>query len=302
MNSKIAVSLLLLSSSLSYSNTFGVTGDYGYGTLDANSIYQITSHGATTKIAETAVVPNSLAFNTAENVYYYGDHYGTDLYAYDASSGSNVFVADLTNHGMPAGYALSGGADFYNGTYYYSPERPENTPGAIPQQATDIYVVNFSANGLSLESHAQLDVTLPQGWESFGDFGDIAVDSSSGLLYGSSTSVTGALDGDEYFWSIDLNEANKTVTVINQNTGTNSRAYQIAYNAIENAIFANQFETKEYVVIGKNDGGIKSKVSLGGDFFDLASTVLPDSNVPEPSSTLLLGLGATVGLLRRKRD
>ena len=236
----------------------------------------------------------------AADVYYYGDHYGTNLYAYDTSSASNVLIADLTNHGMPDGFALSGGADFYNGTYYYSPEKPENTPGAIPQQATDIYAVNFSADGLNIVSHSELNVQLPAGWVSFGDFGDIAVDSSTGILYGSSTSVNGNFGDGAYFWSIDLNEANKQVTVIDQNNTANARAYQIAYNAIENAIFANQFESNEYVVIDKQTGTPGATVAVAGDFYDLASTVLPDK-IPEPSSTLLLGLAASVGIFRRKR-
>ncbi len=300
MYSKTILSLLLATSSIAFSNTFGVTGEHGYGTLDANSIYHITSAGATQKIANAAVVPNSLAYNTAADVYYYGDHYGTNLYAYDTSSASNVLIADLTNHGMPDGFALSGGADFYNGTYYYSPEKPENTPGAIPQQATDIYAVNFSADGLNIVSHSELNVQLPAGWVSFGDFGDIAVDSSTGILYGSSTSVNGNFGDGAYFWSIDLNEANKQVTVIDQNNTANARAYQIAYNAIENAIFANQFESNEYVVIDKQTGTPGATVAVAGDFYDLASTVLPDK-IPEPSSTLLLGLAASVGIFRRKR-
>jgi hypothetical protein len=301
MNTKTVISLLLLSSPLAVANIFGVTGVRSYGSLDANSIYHITSVGAATKIAETAVVPNSLAYNTGAEVYYYGDHYGTNLYGYDVSSASNVLIADLTNHGMPANYALSGGADFYNGTYYYSPEIPEITPSAIPQQATDIYAVNFSADGLSVESHSQLNVELPDGWVSFGDFGDIAVDSSTGILYGSSTSVNGNFGDGAYFWSVDLNETDKKVNVISQNTSPNARAYQIAYNAIENALYANQFESGEFVVISKDDGSITSTAPISGDFYDLASTVV-STNVPEPSSALLLGMAASAGLLRRKRN
>lgn len=109
MNIKTVVSLLLITSPIAVSNTFGVTGAHGYGSLDANSIYHITSAGATAKIAETAVVPNSLAYNTGADVYYYGEHYGTNLYAYDVSSGSNVLIADLTNHGMPSAFTVSGG-------------------------------------------------------------------------------------------------------------------------------------------------------------------------------------------------
>ena len=300
MKTKTILSLLILTSPIALSNTYGVTGDYGYGTLDANSIYHITSNGATTKVAETAVVPNSFAYNTGADVYYYGEHYGTNLYAYDVSSASNVMIADLTNHGMPDAFTLSGGADFYNGTYYYSPELPSNVAGMIPQQATDIYAVDFTSDGLSILSHSQLNVELPVGWESFGDFGDIAVDNSTGILYGSSTSVNGSFGDGAYFWSIDLNETDKKVTVISQNNSPNARAYQIAFNAIENALFANQFESNEYVVLDKATGTPTSSTPVAGDFYDLASTIEPDA-IPEPTSTLLLGMAASVGLLRRKR-
>jgi len=300
MNSKAILSLLFLSSSIAYSNTFGVTGDYGYGSLDPNSIYHITSNGATTKIADTAVVPNSFAYNTANDVYYYGEHYGTNLYAYDVSTASNILIADLTSHGMPPAFLLSGGADFYNGTYYYSPEVPENTLGMIPQQATDIYAVNFSADGLSITSHAQLNVVLPTGWSSLGDFGDIAVDTSTGVLYGSSWAVNGSINDGAYFWSVDLNDPNKQVQVLGQTSTSNDNVYQIAYDAIENAIFGNEWQSDDYLVIDDFDGTPLSNTPVAGNFYDLASTILPDS-VPEPSSVLLIGFATSIGLLRRNR-
>ena len=99
---------------------------------------------------------------------------------------------------------------------------------------------------------------------------------------------------------MDLNEVNKEVTVISQNTSPNARAYQIAYNGIENALFANQFESNEYVVINKDDGSVTSTATIAGDFYDMASSIDPDQ-IPEPSSTLLLGIAASAGMMRRKR-
>ena len=255
MKHLISLSLLCISASLASANTYGVTGSYGHGSLDPNSIYHIASTGVTTKIADTAVQPNSLAFNTDANVYYYGDHTGTNLYGYNANTNANVLIADLQNHGMPDGFNLSGGADFYNGIYYYSPERPEITAAAVPQQATDIFAVNFSADGLSIVSHDNLNVTLPTGWSSLGDFGDIAVDTSTGVLYGSSWAVNGSINDGAYFWTVDLDDPTKQVVVLGQTSTSNDNVYQIAYDAIEGAIYANEWNTEDYLVIDTTDGG-----------------------------------------------
>lgn len=295
--------LLLTTCASTLANTFGVTGTAGYGTLDPQTIYHITSNGATTKVGKTAnVVPNSLAYNPVADVYYYGDHNGSNLYAFDAKNANNVFIADLKDHGMPSNYFLSGGADFYQGTYYYSPEISEVQVGSVvtPQQATDIFAVNFSTDGLNIISHSTLNLTLPAGWSSLGDYGDIAVDTSSGVLYGSSRAVKGTASDGAYFWSVDLNDASKTIKVIGKTAVPRDKVYQIAYDSIENAIFGNEWQSDKYVVISEADGSVVSTKNIGGNFYDLASSARPDV-VPEPSSTLLLGIASLSLALRRTR-
>jgi len=126
------------------------------------------------------------------------------------------------------------------------------------------------------------------------------VDTSTGILYGSSWAVNGNINDGAYFWSVDLNESNKQVQILGQTSTSNDNVYQIAYDAIENAIFGNEWQSNDYLVINEFDGTPLSNTSVAGNFYDLASTILPDS-VPEPSSTLFMGLAASVGLLRRNR-
>jgi len=303
-NMKQLLPLLLAASTLTtQANTFGVTGNTGNGSLDPLAIYHINSNATVAKVGTTnGILPNSFAYNNNADVYYYGEHDGTNLYAFDVATSNNVLIADLASYGMPAGQKLSGGADFYNGTYYYTPETPQvgSYPNVTPQQASEIYTATFSPNGLTIVSHDTLNVTLPNGWSSLGDFGDIAVDTQRGILYGASSAIHGGINDGSWLWKIDLADPNKQVQVIAQTSTDNTKAYQLGYDAIEDKLFANSWQSGKYTVINKNTGAEESSNPIAGDFYDLASSALPD-NVPEPSSTLLLALAFTSTILRRKR-
>ncbi|MGJ8695872.1 MAG: PEP-CTERM sorting domain-containing protein [Verrucomicrobiaceae bacterium] len=268
--------------------TYGVTGSSGQGTLQNNSIYKI-ENGIATRISPTAVTPNSFAYDTDNDRYYYGDHSGTNLYLFDPLVGSNTLIGDLTDYGMPTGTALSGGGDFFDSAYYYISEPTGDT--------ATLNALTFGNDGTTIATREALSLSLPSGWSGIGDFGDFAVDSATGLLYGSSTpNFTAGGNTTPYLWQVDLNATVKTVT----NLGATPSVYQIAIDATTGKLHANEWQSGgAFYELDKSDGSILTTQSVGGDFFDLASGGA--NAAPEPSSAMLAALGALGLMVRRKR-
>jgi len=303
---------LLCLAQISHASTIiGATGDVNTGRFDDNSFYQIdTDTGDATLLGSASVTPNQLAYDNTTSNLYYTDHNGSNFYRFDTDSQTEHLIADLTQVGLPAGLNSSGGGDFYNGRYFYAPE--SGTQG--------IYQVSFNPDGSSIQSHGQItpsnlgdfsDLSDGSTNAGLGDFGDIAIDNSTGKLYGSSTMHN---DGESYvaFWSIDLTDENYTMEIINDNIDS---PYQLAFdednNLWGNLTGANSGQSGRLVELNLETGAEESNVQvrLGnpparGDFYDLASANLREgiSLVPEPSSSLFLTLAAMIALSRRSRD
>lgn len=280
-------SLAIPSASTRADVVFGVTGSLGNGSANTNSIYRVDSNTAVeTLIGATSVTGNAFAYNPSAGVYYYGSHSGTNLYSFNTSTGANTLLGNLTSYGQPAGTTLSGGADFYGGRYYYTPEVSDS----------NLYYVDFSADGTAIANGGHLAVTLPTGITGLGDFGDIAIDPGSGVLYGSSSQIPGAPDTSARFWRIDLNDPTYSLEILN----TAPAVYQLAFDD-SRRLMGNAWGTGNLYHLDTSDGSILSTTptNFGGDFYDLATSGA--AHAPEPSSTGLVMLGLLGGITRRRR-
>ncbi len=280
----------LIPVSQAVAQTYGVTGSVGYGQLESNSVYKIDADGTTTHIATLDIVPNSFAYNDTNDVYYYGDHTGSKLYSYDVNLGVSSFVADLKDYGMPADKRLSGGADFFNGTYYYIPEQSVDS--------NDFYGVEFADDGKTMTDSKHFQLQMPDNWSGLGDFGDFAIDPASGILYASSGVTHTDNSFSAYLWSVDLNDPNLEVNIIHKIQGS---AYQIAVDASTGGLHISQWGVNQYSEIDTSDGSLIGSVPVDGYFFDLATAGVNVQDVPEPSAASLLGLGGLALILRRRK-
>ncbi|MEM9805998.1 MAG: SdrD B-like domain-containing protein, partial [Cyanobacteria bacterium P01_D01_bin.56] len=171
----------------------------------SNDIYAIyPSTGATFRVTNTALarVVNSLATDHFYRVAYYAE--GQAIYAWDPINDTHVRLRDnngnLNASAMPGGGSISsltsGGAAFFNGSYYLGIERAQGNSN------TDVYRVDFvpGSNGLVIQSLTALGVNDNTGGANGGlnsaDWGDMII-SDAGVIYGA-TRRAGLT------WSFDL--------------------------------------------------------------------------------------------------
>jgi len=133
-----SISVLLVLAQVAHASTvIGATGAYDNGGTP-NTIFEVdVTTGVLTDLGSTgSVVPNSLACNVEENLLYYGDHSGTDLYRFNLDTLANDHVADLVSifgtGDLVAGQILSGAAtyDSTSKRYYFIPEEASSGSGA----------------------------------------------------------------------------------------------------------------------------------------------------------------------------
>jgi hypothetical protein len=307
----LPLGLFLAAITSSHAGTvMAVTGDNGYGNFDAKSFYEVdTATSASTLKGTSTIVPNQLAYDAASGNYYYMDHTGSSFYRFDLALGQEHFIADLITEGvMPSGKTGSGGGDFYNGKYYFTYE----------DGAEEIVVISFNDDGSQIVSYTPVspanlgDFSLLHDGSSnagMGNFGDFAIDVSSGFMYGSSVMTrddgSGGTEPYSAFWRVDLTDPDFTMAMI---SNALPNIYQMAFD--ENGeLWANTWTSGGTLVhLDKTTGAEISSQNLnlggtntGGNFYDMASTGTRSAVVPEPASVTLLGGILGLGLLARRR-
>ena len=169
---------------------------------DIYAIYPST--GATFRVTNTALagVVNSLATDHLYRVAYYAE--GQAIYAWDPINDTHVRLQDsngnLNVSAMPGGGSISsltsGGAAFFNGSYYLGIERAQGNSN------TEVYRVDFvpGSNGLVIQSLTALGVNDNTGGANGGlnraDWGDMII-SDAGVIYGATRRAG-------FTWSFDL--------------------------------------------------------------------------------------------------
>ncbi len=293
---RIAVlSLVAMVSCLMFSEAEGgivtaVTGNANNGG-EPNSIFTIdTNTGVVSKIGSASITPNAFAYAPANDIFYYGDHNSDDFYYFDPSTGTDTKIAEaVIDFGAPAGSRFSGPGDFYQNRYYFVPEQSSGQP----YNGSDVlYYVDLAANGKSWTGAGQITIGMPTGKTGFGDFGDIAINPNTGILYGQTIARNSDQIGGLY--SIDLNVANPTLTMINTSSAASTNAFQLAFNQY-GELFGNRYDgNSEIIPIDISNGNLGATITLvglNGDFFDMGSVhqlTLTVTPVPEPASLHLL--------------
>jgi MYXO-CTERM domain-containing protein len=273
-----------------------------------NTIFKInTSTGQVTAMGTTPVTPNSFAFDPDNDLYYFGNHANDDLYYFDPTTGTSTKMADaVADFGAPNGSRFSGPGDFYNGRYYFIPESSSGQPF---NAMDDVYWVELSADGRSWVSSGIITVTMPGTLTGFGDFGDIAIDPTTGVLYGQTVARNSSQVGG--LFSIDIGSATPSLTLIDTSPGATTNAIQLAFNE-DGELFGDRYDNiAEILPIDKVTGIINAPIALVGttaDFFDLGSvtsTAPSLEETPEPASLHLAAVGlllAAGGWWRRRRS
>lgn len=181
----------------------------------SNDIYAIyPPTGATFRLTNTALagVVNSLGTDHFYRVVYYAE--GQAIYAWDPIDDSHVRLRDsngnLNVSAMPGGGSISslssGGAAFYNGSYYLGIERSRGNSN------TEVYRVDFvpGSNGLTIQSLTALGVNDNTGGANGAlnnaDWGDMII-SDAGIIYGATRRAG-------FTWSFDL-----STSIYNQISG-----------------------------------------------------------------------------------
>jgi len=241
-----------------------VTGSSGNGGNPNTLFFVDATSGQTTSITTTPVVPNHLAYDWNRQLFYFVDHSGQALYAYDLNSGVTTLIdSDITSipgtGDMPAGFTGHDAGTFWNNRYYIIPHN-----GSTGQTGNDLHWIEFDSTGLVIADSGLLAMTLPAGITHMGDFGDIVID-LNGILYGSSSST--AANQLAGLFTADMNLAVPAVTVLNA-------AYTGAQLALtgNDGLYGNDWQTGEVVNLDKTNGNILSTATIdfGGDFFDMA--------------------------------
>jgi hypothetical protein len=258
-----------------------VTDYIGFGIQDRN-LYAFTSHSSrillSSSILSSGDAGNHLATDFENNRLLYtkglGDGNITRLYAWDFGTNSEVLLYDELN---VIGNS-SGGASFWNGSYYFYDDESTGSPSAV-----GVVKITFDENG------AVETVSKPFGSINPAEgLGDVAIN-AAGVMYILSTN--GALR------SLDLtNETTSPTFTLIGNTGLNGGG-QLFFDNIGNLLVRSG---ANWVIIDPNTAAQAGTIAGGSSavYADLASAAV----IPEPGTVALFGAAGMVFLLFRRRS
>jgi hypothetical protein len=206
------------------------------------------------------------------------------LYEYDLT-GTGTFT-QLGNVSTPEIFisGTSGGGGWYQGEYYYWDDA-----GGVGSEG--MIRISFNGDGSFASSTTFFDPAPGD----FGDFGDLAIDEATGILYAISQDGGTAFD----FWSMDLADLGSGRTILATDVDYQQLAFANDGQLV--GVERTSLAARNWYLIDTSDGS-STTVSRLGDFdvYDMANGGLYP--IPEPSSATLPALrGAAATLLFRTR-
>lgn len=246
----------------------------------------------------TGVKANGFATDRErDQLFYFGSN--GDLFYYDVLSNAAGTVASAAVFGIDDGFPPEDAA-FYDGSFWYIAKG--DAANNILYRASLTY-----AGGVPSFSGPPIEYQLTVGGSAAGMmFGDIAVNDTTGTLYGSTTPGSGGL-----FFSLDMTTlAIGTANPVTVISASNTLGLQLAFSADYSVLFGQHYTfdpldptnpalTKgEWYTIDTNAGtyaAIPGFVTNPG-MRDLAGTA-----APEPATCLLATVGVTAMIAVRLR-
>ena len=270
-----------------------------YGVGVDNNIYFVDTTLESITFVEpslsSGVKANGFATDRDRNqVFYFGSN--GDLYYYDIASNVNGTVATGSTFGITPDYPPEN-ATYHAGSYWYIAKG--NTANNTLYQATLSYTGSVpSFSGTPVEYPLEVSGTWPGMM-----FGDIVVNGSTGMLYGSTTPGSGGL-----FFSLDMSAlvagTSNPVTVISSD---NPIGLQLAFSEDYTVLYGQHyhFNALDPENPALTSGQWYSVNTVSGSYAELAGFItLPGMRdlagiaaVPEPAMCLLASVGLAMVVL-----
>ena len=239
------------------------------------------------------VKANGFAADRVRNQVFYFASNG-DLDYYDIASDTNGIVATGSVFGITPDFPPED-ATYYAGSYWYIAKG--DTANNTLYQATLTYtgsVPSFSGTPVEYQ--------LTVGGSTSGMmFGDIAMNNTTGRLYGSTTPGSGGL-----FFTLDMASlvagTSNAVTVL---TTSNTVGLQLAFSEDSSVLYGQQ-----YIFTGTSTSGQWYTVDTGSGVYSAIAGFVTSPGmrdlagvaaVPEPAACLLAGMGVMASLIWRRR-
>ena len=276
---------------------FAAEAAFIYGIDDSNILWEINPKAKTNRsLLSTGLTTqsNAFAFDTARGHMFFLNRGGAtnatntnNMYQWNSNTNAFNKIADGSALGI-AGITVPANAAYYNNAYWFFKERTSDLlkvsmgySGPVPEVT---FVETFTPT-----------LSLPAGSQNA--FGDIAIDPNTGTLYAYTAQGSG---GD--FYSLDLSGG--TVGGFNLiKAGGSAIGLQISFDETFTTLYGHNYNDGKWYEVDTATGALTD--------LDFASLVGNDANgiprglrdvggsalaqVPEPGSSLVLGLLSLVG-------
>lgn len=269
-----------------------------YGVGVDNTIYYVDTSTQSIQTVgpslSTGVKANGFATDRVRNeVFYFGSN--GDLYYYGIANASAGTVASASVFGNVADFPPED-AGFYNGSFWFigKGDNYDNKLYQVPiTYAGD--VPSFSGTPSAYQLSAS-------GSTSGMAFGDIAINPTTGVLYGSTTPGSGGL-----FFSLDMSSLNPSgTTAVNVISSGNPISLQLAFSEDYSTLYGQQyiFDALDPTNPAKTSGAWYTVDTTSGTYNAIAGfTTTPGMRdlagvaaVPEPGTFLLATVGLAVAM------